>query len=163
MRELVGWQDHVVEYPGRFQEQDLGSGLIQLTPSPGKVKKQGTPQNATNFNTMDLAALEAMLMASENNRNLLQVWRELEGLTGEKIQVTLTNSQQYPHNNSKKTVQLTTAKNNKDYTIECEVVSVTGEAVGEFEFSDKLLNGFKVAFTGSASQVVVNCYVRGGI
>ena len=34
MRELVGWQDHVVEYPGRFQEQDLGSGLIQLTPSP---------------------------------------------------------------------------------------------------------------------------------
>ena len=85
MRELVGWQDHVVEYPGRFQEHDLGSGLIQLTPSPGKVKKQGTPQNATNFNTMDLAALEAMLMASENNRNLLQVWRELEGLIGEKI------------------------------------------------------------------------------
>ena len=163
MRELVGWQDHVVEYPGRFQEQDLGSGLIQLTPSPGKVKKQGTPQNATNFNTMDLAALEAMLMASENNRNLLQVWRELDGLTGEKIQVTLTNSQQYPRNNSKKTVQLMTAKNNKDYTIECEVVSVTGGAVGEFEFSDKLLNGFKVAFTGSASQVVVNCYVRGGI
>lgn len=163
MRELVGWQDHAVEYPGRFQEQDLGSGLIQLTPSPGKVKKQGTPQNATNFNTMDLAALEAMLMASENNRNLLQVWRELDGLTGEKIQVTLTNSQQYPHNNSKKTVQLMTAKNNKDYTIECEVVSVTGGAVGEFEFSDKLLNGFKVAFTGSASQVVVNCYVRGGI
>ena len=35
MRELVGWQDHVVEYPGRFQEQDLGSGLIQLTPSRG--------------------------------------------------------------------------------------------------------------------------------
>lgn len=163
MRELVGWQDHVVEYPGRFQEQDLGSGLIQLKPSPGKVKKQGTPQNAKNFNTMDLAAMEAMLMASENNRNLLQVWRELEGLIGEKIQVTLTNSQQYPHNNSKKTVQLTMAKNNKDYTVECEVVSVTGGAVGEFEFSDKLLNGFKIAFTGSASQVVVNCYVRGGI
>ena len=47
MRELVGWQDHVVEYPGRFQEQDLGSGLIQLTPSPGKVKKQGTPQTVS--------------------------------------------------------------------------------------------------------------------
>ena len=42
MRELVGWQDHVVEYPGRFQEQDLGSGLIQLTPSPGKHRR--TPQ-----------------------------------------------------------------------------------------------------------------------
>ena len=163
MRELVNWKDHVVQYPGRFQEEDLGDGLIQHTASPGKVLQQGTPQNATNFNLMDLAILEAILMASENSRNLLQANRELESLIGEKIQVTLTNSQQYPHNNSKKTVQLTTPKNNMDYTVECEVVSVTGGAVGEFEFSDKLLNGFKIAFTGSASQVVVNCYVRGGI
>lgn len=163
MRELVNWQDHVVQYPGRFQEEDLGDGLVQHTPSPGKVLYQGTPQNATNFNLMDLAILEAMLMASENSRNLLQVNRELESLIGEKIQVTLTSSQQYPHNNSKKTVQLTTPKNNMDYTVECEVVSVTDGAVGEFEFSDKLLNGFKIAFTGSASRVVVNCYVRGGV
>lgn len=163
MRELVNWKDHVVQYPGRFQEEDLGDGLVQHTASPGNVLQQGTPQNATNFNRMDLAALEAMLMASENSRNLLQVNRELESLIGEKVQVTLTNSQQYPHNNSKKTVQFTTPKNNMDYTVECEIVSVTGGAVGEFEFSDKLLNGFKIAFTGSASQVVVNCYVRGGI
>lgn len=102
-------------------------------------------------------------MASENARNLLQVAKDIEGLTGDKIQVTLTNTQPYPHNNSKKTVQLTKSKNNMDYTVECEVVSITGGAVGEFEFSDKLLNGFKVAYTGSASEVVVNCYVRGGI
>lgn len=163
MRELVNWKDHVVEYPGRFQEEDAGNGLVQHTASPGRVLQQGTPQNATNFNAMDLAALEAMLMASENARNLLQVAKDIEGLTGDKIQVTLTNTQPYPHNNSKKTVQLTKSKNNMDYTVECEVVSITGGAVGEFEFSDKLLNGFKVAYTGSASEVVVNCYVRGGI
>ena len=65
MRELVNWKDHVVQYPGRFEEQDLGGGLVQHTPSPGKVEQQGTPQNATNFNIMDLASFEAMLMASE--------------------------------------------------------------------------------------------------
>jgi len=54
-------------------------------------------------------------------------------------------------------------KNNMKYTITCEVVEVTGGAVGEFEFTDKLLNGFKIAYTGSASKVIVNCYVRGGV
>lgn len=163
MRQLVNWKDHVVEFPGRYEIQDLGNGLAMLIPSPGKTKQQGTPQNGTNFNTMDYAALEAMLMASENNRKLLMVESTLGGIVGEKIQLTLTNTQQYPHNNSKKTVQLAASRNNMDYTVECEVVSVTGGAVGEFEFSDKLLNGFKIAFTGSAKSVVVNCYVRGGI
>ena len=50
-----------------------------------------------------------------------------------------------------------------DYTVDCEVVSATGGAVGDFEFSDKLKNGFKIAFTGSARSVTVDCYVRGGI
>lgn len=84
MRELVNWKDHVVQYPGRFEEQDLGGGLVQHTPSPGKVEQQGTPQNATNFNIMDMAAFEAMLMASENARELLQVNRDLASIKGEK-------------------------------------------------------------------------------
>lgn len=163
MRNLVNWKDHVVEFPGRIELKDLGNGLYQVVKSPGKVKQQGTPQNGTNFNIMDYAALEAMLMASENNRTLLMIGNTLDGIVGEKIQVTLTNSQLYPHNNSKKTVQLLTKRNDMDYTVECEVVSVTGGSVGVFEFSDKLLNGFKIAFTGSAKSVVVNCYVRGGI
>lgn len=163
MRELVGWQDHVVEHPGRFVEENLGGGLVQLTPSPGKVKKQGTPQNATNFNVMDFAALEAMLMASENSRNIRHMGDTVGGLKGEKIQVTLTNTQAYPFNNSKKTVQLSQSRNNTDYTVEAEIASVTGGAVGEIVYSDKLVNGFKVAFTGSAQSVVLNCYVRGGI
>lgn len=163
MRNLVGWNDHTVEYPGRFELQDLGNGLVLLVPSPGKVKKQGTPQNATNFNTMDYAALEAMLMSAENTRNLRQLGNTVDGLVGEKIQVTLTNSQTYPHNDSKKAVQLPESKNTMGYTIECEVVSYTGGAVGGFVISDKLLNGFKIAHTGSAKTVIVNCYVKGGV
>ena len=117
MRELVNWKDHVVQYPGRFEEQDLGGGLVQHTPSPGKVEQQGTPQNATNFNIMDLASLKQCLWHRKNARELLQVNRDLAAITGEKIQVTLTNSQQYPHNNSKKTVQLSNQRNNMDYTV----------------------------------------------
>lgn len=162
MRSLVGWKDHVVEYPNRYTK-DEADGYLTLQKAPGIVRQQGTPQNATNFNTMDLAALEAMLMASEASRVLIHMDDTVGGLVGEKITVTLTNTQEYPHNNSKKTVQLPVSRNNMDYTIECEVVSVTGGAVGDFEFSDKLLNGFKIAFTGSAKSVTVNCYVRGGI
>lgn len=163
MRELVDWKDHVVEYPDRFQEKELGGGIVQHIAAPGRIKQQGTPQNATNFNIMDLAALEAMLMAAENSRNLLHMKRIMDGAVGETVQVTLTNTQAYPHNNSKKTVQLASARNNMDYTVDCEIVSVDGGAVGDIEFSDKLINGFKIAHTGSAKTVVVNCYVKGGI
>lgn len=162
MRDLINWKDHVVEYPGRFQEE-TSNGLVTHTPAPGKVKQQGTPQNATNFNIMDLAAFEAMLMAAEGNRCLRHVKDALGGLSGDKIRVTLTNSLLYPHNDSQKTVQLPVTRNNVDYTVDCEVVSVAWGAVGDFEFSDKLKNGFKIAFTGSARSVTVDCYVRGGV
>jgi hypothetical protein len=163
MRDLVNWKDRVVEYPGRFQEEDLGNGLKQLTPSPGEVRHQGIPQNATNFNIMDYAALEAMLMAAETVRTLKFHEDTLDGITSTIIPVTLVNTQKYPFNNSKATVKLPTERNTKDYTVDIDVVSVTGGAVGDFEISDKLLNGFKIAYTGSATQVVINCYIRGGI
>ena len=163
MRELVNWKDHVVQYPGRFEEQDLGGGLVQHTPSPGKVEQQGILRMRQISILWTWLHLKQCLWHRKMLANFSRSIVILAAITGEKIQVTLTNSQQYPHNNSKKTVQLSNQRNNMDYTVECEVVSVTGGAVGEFEFSDKLLNGFKIAYTGSASQVIVNCYVRGGI
>lgn len=162
MRSLVNWKDMVCEFPNRFA-QTVEGDKVTLQRSPGTVRTQGTPQNATNFNTMDLAALEAMLMSSEAMRMLLRQNEELKGITGEVIEATLTNSQVYPHNNSIKTLQIVTPRNTKDYTITVEAVSVTGGAAGEFEISDKLLNGFKIKYTGSASSVAVRCYVRGGI
>lgn len=163
MRDLIGWNDNVVQYPNRYREVQISEGVVELKKDPGEIIQQGTPMSAKHFNIMDYAAFEAMLMASESSRVVRILNNYVAGLIGEKIQVTLTNSQQYPHNNSKKTVQLLTKRNDMDYTVECEVVNVTGGSVGEFEFSDKLLNGFKISFTGSAKSVVVNCYVRGGI
>ncbi len=162
MRELVNWKDQVCEFPNRFKH-NVDGDKVTLEKDPGTIKQQGTPQNATNFNRMDLAALEAMLMSAETMRMLLRQSEELKGITGEVIEATLTNSQVYPHNNSTKTLQIVTPRNTKDYTITVEVVNVTGGAAGEFEISDKLLNGFKIKYTGSASSVAVRCYVRGGI
>lgn len=162
MRELVNWKDQVCEFPNRFKH-NVDGDKVTLEKDPGTIKQQGTPQNATNFNRMDLAALEAMLMSAEAMRMLLRQSEELKGITGEVIEATLINSQVYPHNNSTKTLQIVTPRNTKDYTITVEVVNVTGGAAGEFEISDKLLNGFKIKYTGSASSVAVRCYVRGGI
>lgn len=162
MRELIGWKDHTVEFPNRYTKTEA-DGYLTLEKAPGTVKQQGTPQNATNFNTMDLAAFEAMLMASENSRKLIHIGQSMEGLSGEVLEAELTNTQLYPHNNSIKTLQLSTPRNTKDYTVTVEPVSITGGAVGDFEISDKLLNGFKIKYTGSATRVSVRCYVRGGI
>lgn len=162
MRDLVNWQDHVVEHPGRFSVQDLGNGMEQLTPEPGEIKKQGTPQNASNFNIMDIAAFEAMLIGNENTRMLIQTIRDLEGVKGLMIDVTLTNSQEYPFNNSKTTVSLPALRNTKDYYVIPETLEASGE-VGEYEVSEKLLNGFKLAFSGSATSVKVRCHVIGGM
>lgn len=163
MRQPINWQDHVVEHPNRYKEVDNGDGTFDLQKFQGEILQQGTPMNATNFNNMDYGILEAAFMASDLIRETRIMKDSIRGITGDKIQLTLTNSQVYPHNNSKKTVQISPSRNTRDYTVECDVVSVSGGSIGEFEISDKLLNGFKIAFTGSAKSVVVNCYVRGGI
>lgn len=163
MRSLVGWKDREVEYPNRYTEVNAGGGTVQITPAPGTVREEGTPQNASNFNTMDLAALEAMLMSAENQRMLMQTQRIVEGLKGLTIDVNMTNSQAFPFNNSVTTVQITEQRNTADYYVLPEVLSSSDDNIGEFKITDKLLNGFKIAYSGSASAVSVRCHVIGGI
>ncbi len=163
MRSLIGWKDREVEYPNRYTEINAGGGTVQITPAPGTVREEGTPQNATNFNTMDLAALEAMLMAAENQRMLMQTERVVDGLKGVMIDVNLTNTQVFPFNNSLATVQIVEQRNTADYYVIPEVLSSSNDNIGEFKITDKLLNGFKIAYTGSASAVRVRCHVIGGV
>lgn len=163
MRSLISWKDHVVEKPGVFAESDAGNGNVKLDPRFGEVIQQGTPQNATNFNIMDLAAFEAMLMANENARQIRFLMDSMGAVEGLKIPVTLKNTYDYPFNNSNTTVQITPSRNTTDYTVEVELVSETGGSHGEFVVTDKLVNGFKLAYTGSAKSVSVNVYVRGGV
>ena len=64
---------------------------------------------------------------------------------------------------STKTLALGNAnvRNNKDYTVIVEAEAEDG-FVGDIVVTDKMLNGFKLAYTGSASSVNVKCYVQGG-
>lgn len=79
----------------------------------------------------------------------------------EKGTVTLTNSKEFPFNNSVRSVSLTKERASTDYIVTTEVKAFTGN-VGEIEISDKLVNGFKISHAGSASSVTVEYMVTGG-
>lgn len=96
---------------------------------------------------------------------LVDVCRDIEAvLKGQTGKITLTNSSDYPFNNSEKSVSLASVLDTTDYTIDTEVeVPINGESVGRIVIRDKLKNGFKIGFTGSAQSVTVKYTVRGGI
>ena len=114
----------------------------------------------------DQIALEisqCLMIGAEHTRILTQAMREIDGVKGLLVDVTLTNTQAYPFNNSVKTVQLPALRNTRDYFVIPEVVEAAGGFVGDFSVTDKLLNGFKIAYSGSASSVKVRCHVVGGM
>lgn len=74
---------------------------------------------------------------------------------------TMTNSQEFPFNNSRKTVALVTSQANADYLVDVEVDEANGN-VGEIIVSSRMTNGFAIEFTGSATSVTVNYFVIGG-
>lgn len=88
-----------------------------------------------------------------------------EALKSFVLTVTLTNTQKYPFNNSVQTVPLGNGnlRNSKDYTLIVEIMSYSGGCVGDIVITDKMLNGFKIAHTGSAATVNLKIYVQGGI
>lgn len=157
------WQDHVTEYNDRYTEVQNPDGSITHTPVEGTVIQQGTPQNAANFNNMEEGIFAADQLATEAARMAKVNSRGLDAVKGEVIPVTLTNSSPYPFNNSVQTISLTKKKTSTDYYVDIELVNVTGGGVGEFRVTDKLLNGFKLAFTGAATAVNVICRVKGGV
>lgn len=75
---------------------------------------------------------------------------------------TLTNTMEFPFNNSKVTVALATSQADTNYAVIASIESAVGNA-GEVVVSEKQTNGFKLAYTGSAKSAVVNYIVIGGI
>ena len=86
-------------------------------------------------------------------------------ITGETYTVTLTNTQKQPFNStldSPSTIALTKARKTLYYSVEPEVTAHKG-LVGDIQISDKALNGFKVAYTGSGTSVTLTLRVKGGM
>lgn len=150
------WQDHVTSPSNCFTITDRGDGTYIITPA-GEVMQQGTPQDQLHFNNIENGIFDSQLAISL----LLNLARQ-QAWEVERGSVTLTNNKAFPFNGSQQTVALSAGKENGDYIVLTEVASFSGN-VGEIVVSDKLCNGFKIAFTGSATSAVINYIVIGGI
>ena len=125
----------------------------------GEIIQEGTDQSAGHFNNMEHCILDAHLAAA-----LLIIQ---SGLTADQVAtdektVTLSNSLSYPFNNSTQTIALSSTKNFTDYTVDAEITDHNGN-VGDVRIFDRMLNGFKVAYDGSAKSATIKLRIRGGM
>lgn len=156
MYERTFWQDHVTSPSNIYRMVDNGDGTYTITPA-SEVMQQGTPQDQLHFNNLEIGVVDAQLALQLLMNGARQNAWEIERGT-----VTLTNTATYPNNNSVRSVALDKIKENGDYVVLAEVVSFDGN-VGEIVVSDKLTNGFKIGFSGSAKSATVNYTVIGGL
>ncbi len=159
------WVDETDQYENRYTETANDDGSITHTKVTGEVYVEGTPQSASNFNNLEDGVLDAHAAAGLLLNHALQSDQRLEDLERDADQetgtVTLTNSSKFPFNNSQVTVALTNERENLNYVV--EIISASGNGnVGEIEVSDRQVNGFKIAFNGSATSVSVTYAVIGG-
>lgn len=152
------WVDEVDEYEGRFRETDLGGGVVEHEIIRGEVYTEGTPQDASHFNHMEEGIYDAHEELVNQDGRVTNLESYVNPETGV---VTLTNTEEFPFNNSAVSVPLTDERDNLNYVVEIIKVEPVGNP-GEIEVSDRQVNGFKLAFTGSASSVKVTYAVIGG-
>ena len=75
--------------------------------------------------------------------------------------VTLVNTKQYPFNDSAATVAIYPEQNCTDYVVLTELVESEGE-VGDIQVCNKAVNGFCIAFSGSARRAGVRYIILPG-
>ncbi len=156
------WKDHVTQYSNRYKEVQNADGSITHEAVEGEVIQEGTPQNAKNFNDLEERVLASGEVAGLALLKVNMAEQRIKGLQGGVVTATLTNTKEYPFNNSKATLALETPRGNLDYTVTVEAVAVGAGGVGEVLITDKQLNGFKIEYTGTAKKVSVKCTVQGG-
>ena len=124
-----------------------------------EVIQEGTPQSAGNFNNMEGGISDAHLAAA---LLIIQSGLTADQVATEEKTVTLSNIQSYPFNNSTQTIALNTVRNFTDYTVEAEITAHDGN-VGDVKIFDRMLNGFKIAYDGSAKTATVKLRIKGGM
>lgn len=124
-----------------------------------EVIQEGTPQSAGNFNNMEGGISDAHLAAA---LLIIQSGLTADQVATEEKTVTLSNSQSYPFNNSTQTIALSRVRNFTDYTVEAEITAHDGN-VGDVRIFDRMLNGFKIAYDGSAKTATVKLRIKGGM
>ena len=164
MYDWTKWLDHVTDPSNRYTLVDNGDGTFTIART-GTVMQQGTPQDQVRFNNIEDGIVDAhAAVALLLNFSRQQGWEQddiEQELIGELGTVTLNNSEAFPFNNSLVSVSLTKPRKTLNYLVIVEVPAATGN-VGEIVVTDKLINGFKIGFTGSSKSVTVNYKVIGG-
>lgn len=149
-----------------------GNGTGQYVPSTwldevvdsqtSEVIQEGTPLDAEHFNHMEQGIHNNALMLAVLLEAVKDNSRAISSTSGEEKTVTLNNSKDFYFNNSVQTVALSTMRSTTDYRVETEIQGKV-DNVGDIVVFDKQMNGFKIAYTGSARSVTVKCYVSGGV
>ena len=150
------WLDHVTQYPMRRRITNNKDGTADIVRAEGDVIQQGTPRNAKNYNNMEEGIL-ALLLQQET----LQLQRAAAENHGEFGVVTIKNTNKYPFSSASITVPIKEKRSNLDYVVQIEVSETDGN-IERIEVFDKQLNGFKLAFKGSAKNVKLKYKVTGG-
>lgn len=147
------------EWEDRVLDQDTGDVLVD-----------GTPVNEVNLNNIETGTHDSHTALAVFIQYFMQfdrwVRQKVADFTAEflnEIQtVTLTNSLTFPFNDSVYTVSLATPRKTLNYDVSWEVTAASGN-VGDITVSDKQLNGFKIAFDGSATSVTLKIRIKGGM
>jgi hypothetical protein len=141
-----------------------GTGVYNPTTWLDEVSgiQTGTPVDEQNLNNMETGINSANLTAEFLTETVKHQKDQINNISGEIIEVTLTNSAgEAFFNNSVKTVALSVNRDSVDYTVTAEIATPT-DNVGDIVIYDKQVNGFKVKYTGSAASVSLRLYVQGG-
>ena len=128
----------------------------------GHVIQQGTNMNAQNFNNQEDGVIDAhaavglLLNFARQHAwaqdDILAYLRKINAVYSGSV--NLTNSEVYPFNNSVQSISIGATLDNTYYEVQTKVTAFSG-SVGEIEVSDKLTNGFKLSYTGSAKSATI--------
>lgn len=116
----------------------------------------------------ELAIRQAVVALLQDERRLGTLEEKHDALVAavfstETGTTVLSNTKEYPFNDSKKTVAITQTRQTLFYDVETTVVSYSGGLPGNIIVSDKQLNGFKLEFDGSAKSVTVAYKIKEGM
>lgn len=123
--------------------------------------QQGTPLNAENFNHLEGGTHQANIRTAILEQEVLQHQRIVSDMELEIGTVELKNTQQWPFNNSEVIVVFQKEKKTLNYRVHAEIKSANPN-VGDILVYDKQVNGFKLAYSGSAPSATIHYFVQGG-
>lgn len=155
------WLDHVTQFPTRRLITKNDDGTSDIVRAEGNIIQQGTPRNAKNYNNMESGILANQIHILMLNQEMLQHQRAIEENHGEFGTITINNPNKYPFASPAVTVPIKETRSNLEYIVEVEVISSDGNVENVSVF-DKQLNGFKIAFKGSAKAVKIRYKITGG-